>query len=370
MRDMKPVDFDLLSHEAFITENVRKTVWGQGFTHFLPLALTQQHFGKALPLLKTVLVELNLTTKSKEFRPETALHVISKLMNLMVVDLMKACDADSTFTQPVKMYETPKPIVKTKMIASEKALTGYSQLLHLLLSFCELYPQLVTFAENQLERFLHVKTSRGKQEYPNLGEFIILLFCQDKYAWDDLSVPVFRECSVRNVVWMLDPRHGNKPSLALLESDNTSEFRLKESFTAQQTSLRLLMFQVLFMRRLGVCDKPWKELLGDLNNSYGYPRASLTTQIVQDIKRMYAVKSFDAFLGCVGIPVPSKKYFCILLKEAIVLSKKRQYHRCPYNWNQLNVLRVEADKGFRPSADTKVGTVNEFKRGLSFFLSS
>ncbi|KAJ3003484.1 UNVERIFIED_CONTAM: hypothetical protein HDU68_005679, partial [Siphonaria sp. JEL0065] len=109
-RDMKPVDFDLLSHEAFITENVRKTVWGQGFTHFLPLALTQQHFGKALPLLKTVLVELNLTTKSKEFRPETALHVISKLMNLMVVDLMKACDADSTFTQPVKMYETPKPI--------------------------------------------------------------------------------------------------------------------------------------------------------------------------------------------------------------------------------------------------------------------
>ncbi|KAJ3006494.1 UNVERIFIED_CONTAM: hypothetical protein HDU68_004035, partial [Siphonaria sp. JEL0065] len=104
-RDMKPVDLELLSHEAFITEKVRKTVWGQGFTHFLPLALTQQHFGKALPLLKTVLVELNLTAKSKEFQPQTALHVISKLMNWMVVDLMKACDAGSAFTQPVNLYE-------------------------------------------------------------------------------------------------------------------------------------------------------------------------------------------------------------------------------------------------------------------------
>ncbi|KAI9339349.1 hypothetical protein BDR26DRAFT_862281 [Obelidium mucronatum] len=375
-RDMKPVDFDLLSHEAFVNEKVRQTVWGQSFTHFLPLALTPEHFEKALPLLRSTLMELDFGRGAvRSFSPDIALHVLSKLMNLMVVDLMKTCDADSTFTQSLApkyeyingRYEMVVPVpAKTKLIASEKALIGYSQLLHLLLSYCNRYPDLVTYAENRLATFLVNKNSRGKRECPNLGEFIILLFCQDKYTWKQLAVPIFREASIRNVVWMLDPKHGNKPSLCLVEGAQVSDFRLKETFSAQQTSLRLLMFQVLFMRRLGISSKSSSELLAELNGSYGYPHPSLATKIVQDIKGIYKVDSFDAFLSCIEIPVPSKAYFCDLLKESISLSLKRKYHECRYSWDQLKVLRMEADPSYPQSQQLKQN-VGEFQRNLSFF---
>ncbi|KAI8621981.1 hypothetical protein BC830DRAFT_1091706 [Chytriomyces sp. MP71] len=405
-RDMKPVDFDILSHEAFTSANITKTIFGQEFNYFLPLALTPHHFAKSLPLLQKTLMQLNFSA-SAEFDPFIGLKALSKLMNLMVVDLVQVVDEEARLqdleaearrqaslvqepirlpadaicaycgyacgnpygrpSQPPKKQTSGAPAPpKSKMIASEKALIGYSQLLHLLLSLCAEYPELKDYAEKQLEKFVTNKGARDKIRVPNMGEFIILLFCQSKYSWFDLAVPVFRECSIRSVVWMLDCQNGNKPHLALLEKAPVSDFRLAETFKAQRTSLRLLMFQVLFMRRMGLGERPTSELLAGLNNRYGYPKATLAEVIIKDVKEIMQVSAFNDFLARVEIPVPTKKYFCGLLKTAIVHSARRVYHKSPYTWSQLWYLRLKEEPDFAEAFGPDV-TPRYAVEGGSFF---
>ncbi|KAJ3068710.1 hypothetical protein HDU98_008152 [Podochytrium sp. JEL0797] len=337
-RDMKPVDFDIFSHKAFQEANLRQTIWGHGFTHFLPLALTPQHFSKSVPLIEKTLCDLDCGKSSHI--PAVAIRILSRLMNLMVVDLMKTMD-DKTGGNS----NTGGPR-KSKLIASEMALIGYSQLLHLLLAFTNKYPEISTTAEYKLAKFMNDKESRGKGQVANIGEFLVLLFCQSKYTWSALALPVFREVSARNVVWMLDPKHGNKPFLAFIEPDATSDFRLSQTFSAQQTSLRLLMFQVLFMRRIGLGNQPPAELLAQMNRRFGYPAPGLAETLVEDIKGIYAVKSFNAFLPLVGIPLPTKEYFSQFLKDSIAVSERRRYHKTRYTLKQLYTLRVRAEPGF------------------------
>ena len=50
---------DLLSLSAFADDGVRRTVWGESFTHFLPLYLDAAHFEAALPTLSRTLQRRN-----------------------------------------------------------------------------------------------------------------------------------------------------------------------------------------------------------------------------------------------------------------------------------------------------------------------
>jgi len=43
--------FDILSYHAFISGNIRKSIWGERFTDFLPIYLDEAHFLKGLPQL-------------------------------------------------------------------------------------------------------------------------------------------------------------------------------------------------------------------------------------------------------------------------------------------------------------------------------
>jgi len=45
---------DLLSYTAYHEDGIRKSVWKQRFTHFLPLYITAQHANRALPIMKKI----------------------------------------------------------------------------------------------------------------------------------------------------------------------------------------------------------------------------------------------------------------------------------------------------------------------------
>jgi hypothetical protein len=45
-----------LSSEAFFEHKVRKTVWKEEFTNWLPLYITQDHFERAIPYIEKTLV--------------------------------------------------------------------------------------------------------------------------------------------------------------------------------------------------------------------------------------------------------------------------------------------------------------------------
>ena len=46
---------DLVSFSAFTEEGVRRTAWGEAFSHILPLHLDGEHFEAALPILSAQL---------------------------------------------------------------------------------------------------------------------------------------------------------------------------------------------------------------------------------------------------------------------------------------------------------------------------
>lgn len=56
---------DLLSLEAFKRSHVRKSVWGEDFSLWLPLYFTRQRFVRALPFLQQCLTEICSPPQSK-----------------------------------------------------------------------------------------------------------------------------------------------------------------------------------------------------------------------------------------------------------------------------------------------------------------
>lgn len=149
----------------------------------------------------------------------------------------------------------------------------------------------------------------------------------------------------RNVVWLLDPCQQNKPHLAYLESSSVCEFRLSETFTGSQTSLRLLMFQTAFLRMVGrPANRSLTEIQAAYTERYGFPAAGVPAELVQTIKLINEVKQWPAFFNIIRVPVPKKENFTAFLRLMIKESADKRYHRCPYNQEELLNMRINAER--------------------------
>ena len=84
---------DTLSYSAFREDGVRTSVWGEAFTHFLPLYLTRDHFKAARPILHQTIAAVCANAPRWRFAqgrfvPEMALDVLPKLLCTLVVLLV------------------------------------------------------------------------------------------------------------------------------------------------------------------------------------------------------------------------------------------------------------------------------------------
>eukprot|EP00392_Amoebophrya_sp_AT5.2_P018970 g19639.t1 len=280
--------FDFLSHEAFYDLHVRRAPLGQAIDLWFPLALDRSHFAAALPLLRSHVLPVvwrvmrtqldctsnrfgaagvlgkmtyaglfrNTTSSTEKGRGEQyeALHraapgdridgaeiertlqVVIKLMNSLIVHLMKG---DAT--------------------ASEKVLAGYLSFHQLLLLLCEKYPLLKQQIECLLRNFVENTSSfspswarrraarraasgidrfRSKKHVPDLGEFLCLLSVSDVYGWEDVGLAVFEESAVRSIKWLCEGANG----LHNLDSEKI--------FKGTVVGRRLLMFHCWFLNNV------------------------------------------------------------------------------------------------------------------------
>ncbi|KAJ3027331.1 hypothetical protein HDV00_011261, partial [Rhizophlyctis rosea] len=265
-------EFDLLSIEAFRDHGVSAAVWGEPFNAFLPLVLDEQHYLRAKGEIEKAVMwlagksggsrsipvrgipEPYVSTMPVRFEPWTAVEVISKMMNQMVVNLMKNVESLTSTTtqqqQPMDPYlaylVSRQPRQRLNLHASDKALSGYCSLLHLLLRLALDHPSILETAHNRVHSFLSRDSKRQKDNVPDLGEFLVLLALVPGLTWEDLKEAVLKELLARNVVWYCKER----PYLAWVEDRGAEcdEVRCKETFEGSKTSLRLLMFQVYFLR--------------------------------------------------------------------------------------------------------------------------
>ncbi|PRP87038.1 hypothetical protein PROFUN_04774 [Planoprotostelium fungivorum] len=212
---------DILSRQAFYEDKVRKTVWKEKFTHFLPIYIDEDHFRRALPIIKKTMSDMC----GGGFDPSMVLYILPKLMNTTIVLLMDK-----------------------GVYASQKALDGYWMIHRLFIAMVQEYPQLKPSIDKRLRDFAM------KEECRNV-------------KWKDLCWVYLNEVFDRNVLWI------GKEDVTLvtgpLDGPAVDHNRLKKTFEAVRVSLRLTLFHVHFLRRKG--DKKMDAIASEYDLFYGRP---------------------------------------------------------------------------------------------------
>ncbi|KAF5382525.1 hypothetical protein D9615_002898 [Tricholomella constricta] len=346
-------DFDWLSKQAFDDYYIRTSIQKRKFEYFLPLAFSRPHFERVqkdiwlhLQVLDKAVRDAELGTTQRTGRtttrrttPPRQLHhvvdVVYKMMNNIVVSLMKSCDNVLDASPQSGHCQMP-----TLLHASEKAVISYCHLFHLLLSLARTTPAILQDATNRLRRFVQAPDSRVKAHVPDLGELIVLITLVlarpsvggAPVTWQVLNGPFLEETITRNVRWVL----ADLPDLEILES-GPSEYRLQKTFAKSRTSLRLVMFQIAF---LDAFVTTYAEDVARLDENYGFPEQGIPERMVREVKAIYQVDSWPAFFERVqyarGRAFGTEK-MSELLRAAVRTSGQRRYHT-PKSPRQLHLL--------------------------------
>lgn len=296
---------DLLSYEAFYEDNVRKSVWGQKFTHFLPVWINKDHGTRAWPYIKKAIAELTLKPDEK-YRPELALEILPRLMNTMVVSVMNGT-----------------------VHASIKALEGYCLFHRLLILFVKKYPELQEQINRKAERFCHDEEFRDKDEIPSLGEFLPLLSVATSISWDQISTAYLKENFDRHVLWTLK----KFPKLARFNVRNVGkgrvdDERLKCTLDANLVSLKLVCFHVYFFRNVARPDNlNADEIADNYDRFYGRPSDEMKLNLQKKIFEIQKLNSWADFFRSINERLPSPDKLSQWLINSLENSARKGYHR-------------------------------------------
>ncbi|GAQ84652.1 hypothetical protein KFL_001990055 [Klebsormidium nitens] len=341
---------DYLSAGAFFEGNVRKGVWNEMLTWWLPLILDAQHCARALPLLKGIIKALatdpwravltrgDILDMAQTFSPLDTLKVLPRLMNGMVVSFMKQEEAKKQWN-PYSFMGKEGAGQQGNLHASEKALLGYCQLHHMLLRLAQDYPEIRDAIDRALSRFQDNTSARQKNETPDLGELLVLLSVAKTggVTWASLAPAFMGESFDRNVLWLLK----SHPELAVLENtDHVSDYRMVTTFKETTVSRRLIMFQVAFL------------LL-----RYGYPRPGLTRKLQKtwyDVLKVATWTDYYAQLGLACPPTPLA--LCSTLRQSVVSSSQKGYHSIKRLWHGRREDLMQLRWRYEPAMRTQYHT--------------
>lgn len=325
-------EFDLLSETGFVLYDVRRSVQGLPFNHWLPLPISYGHWSRVKALVSPALAEM--ATAAKLGAVDSA-KVIFHFMNDIVVDLNETASANQNSYQ---FYINAPQSSLTH--ASEKAIESYFHLFHLLLCLAVEAPIIARTANAFLSAF--ISGADNKDSCPNLGHLLVAALVSDVEMTDVVLRCIIKETITRNVVWMLDSTGANMPELAYLEASSMSAYRLANTFKAGRTSYRLLMFLALFQRTaVGQPRRPLLQLRDEAFKRHGAPPRGSAKGLADSIKQIHRVDNFPDFLTAMGFTqLPTAASFTAFLKQCIDDSEKKGYHRMPATQEQFLTPRL------------------------------
>jgi len=326
---------DLIGETAVGHLKVRKNVWKLPFTHWIPLYLDPTH-GETSRFRDLLKASLGSICGSRErgqahveFSPDMALTLFLKMMNTLVVSMMKG-----------HLHE------------SIVALDGYAACVHILLAMMRWYPSLRTIVDDRIARFLVGERGRNKYQCRSLGEWLPLLVLTDKYEWKDVANDYLEENFDRNAKWVLKEhphllgvadryRQQARTKRAAGKDDKAKRpvRRQLMSIWSRDTrvSQHLLMFHVAFLRifrlygptgerRASLRQLTTAELFEQLNACFGRPSAGMQMMLQRSVKAIRRVDDWDVMFHRVGLTPPSKQYLTQWLVQSIHNSERRRYH--------------------------------------------
>ena len=126
-----------------------KSIYGFEFNKWIPIYINKNHFDSINSELISLICEL-LGYKKENFKP---------------VDVLKLI--------PPILVKTAIHFLKGEVHQSYAAIDAYSQFQYLLVKLKEIYPEIQTEIDNQVELFMKSNANRHKREAGDLGEFMI-----------------------------------------------------------------------------------------------------------------------------------------------------------------------------------------------------
>ncbi|KAJ3129198.1 hypothetical protein HK098_002182 [Nowakowskiella sp. JEL0407] len=190
-------EFEYIIYVAFDTHKVRLSVWKKPFEFFLPYAICKEHFSRSFTCLQrsvrklaqNVLVPKYMSMEDLE-RPFTAMTLLIKMMNSIVVSLFKVASSHNER--------------HVLVAASEKAVQVYVSILHLVLSLMERHDEFAKEIEEKVEKFVETPNYRLKERTPDIGEWLMYLGLSQKSMWNhDVAKKLIPQFLSRTVMWML-----------------------------------------------------------------------------------------------------------------------------------------------------------------------
>lgn len=303
---------DILSRQAYYEDKVRKTVWKEKFTHFLPIYIDEDHFRRGLPILKRTMAEM---CGGGQFEPSMVLYILPKLMNTMVVLL-----------------------VDRGIHASQKALDGYWTVHRLFIALVREYPQLSTMIDKKIQEFIKSEGNRVKSVVPSLGDFLPLLSVSDKVKWKDISWLYLAEVFDRNVLWV------GKADASLvtgsLDGPEADTNRLTKTFDAIKVSNRLTLFHVHFLNMNA--GKTMDAVATEYDLFYGRPSHMARSAFQKTIGRIIEAQDWPAFFSLLGLGCPTPLRLTQWLKTSVKNSLRKSYHTSRTNFSAIQKSGVSS----------------------------
>ena len=333
-------EFDFLSHKAFGQFRVRRSVQGVGFEHWLPLPISQQHWGSVredtLPSLRKLARVADISRPGK-----ANIGVIYSFMKDVVVRLCHEVEQN---------WDEPK---STLMHATEKAAEAYFSLFHLLLCLATEKKLVVQDADCRLKDFL--EGQRSIEACPDLGLLLVALLISDYKLSTSLTFQIIDEAVLRNVGWMLDKKGAGMAELSYIEPSSISKYRLQRTFEANKSSCRLLMVLTLFYRTARPPNNSIQTICDEMFRNYGAPPRGTAERIAVGIREIRAVNDFSQFFTVMGLAGDSLngEEFCTWLKSRMKRSVEMGYSHQPISQGEALALR----KVVEPEVEEAVGVV-------------
>lgn len=300
---------EYLSKDAF-DSGIRRGSMNQNFSHFLPLYITEKHWKNSKNIFEKAINSIYADMKKPGVAFEQKVFcVLASIMNSTVVEVMNQ---------------------KNQLSANDKFINGYFNCYRILHQITKEYPNLVNFANMEIQKFLEKSQNRTKDKVPNLGDWLILLSICSKFSWMHVAKDFIEEADARNVFWYVQGSRnqpGKHPELADVKIVNN---RTKKTFEATETSRNLICFQTRFLSKIPSLD------IQKFDDNFG----SVSEDVKNELKNMYneivKIKNWNEYFKWNGMDEQSEDERLSQLIAAVKISETNGYHGARNNNNNRN----------------------------------